>query len=175
MAGSSLHVFFGDVGETPGTCNGLPKKASECVAADACPGRRLIPSPPSSPRFPPPVAPPPICNSFPVSAPPPPSLASLSFFLSLANRYLSLSDLMGVLVSRTKARSTTSLALWWEIVAAYGGGRAAAAAGAPGGGGVAVGPGGDGRDQGFRRLSVDLQVQYVWNFGVAAAVCLLGL
>ncbi|CBJ26385.1 conserved unknown protein [Ectocarpus siliculosus] len=61
-------------------------------------------------------------------------------------------DLMGVLVSRTKAPSTTSLPLWWEIVAAYDGGRQAAGAGAAG-----AGAGGAGRDQGFRRLSVDLQ------------------
>lgn len=65
---------------------------------------------------------------------------------------------MGALVSRTKAKTTTSLALWWEIVAAYGGGRAAAGAG---GGGAAAG---GGRDEGFRRLSVDLQVR-----GVGAA------
>ncbi|CAM9663917.1 unnamed protein product, partial [Scytosiphon promiscuus] len=65
-------------------------------------------------------------------------------------------DLMGKLVSRTKARPTTSLPLWWEIVAAYAGGRQTAG----GGGGAASpgsAPGGGGRHHGFRRLSVDLQ------------------
>lgn len=66
------------------------------------------------------------------------------------------SDLMGVLGSRTKAPSTTNLPLWWEIVAAYDGGRQA---GGGGGGGGGAGVGGAGRDQGFRRLSVDLQVR----------------
>lgn len=49
---------------------------------------------------------------------------------------------MRALVSRSKAPATTSLPLWWDIVAAYGGGAGAGA----------------GRDEGFRRLSVDLQV-----------------
>ncbi|CAM9325540.1 unnamed protein product [Pylaiella littoralis] len=50
-------------------------------------------------------------------------------------------DLMGTLVSRTKARTTTRLPLWWEIVGAYGGRETAG-----GGGGGAAAAGGGGRE-----------------------------
>lgn len=61
-------------------------------------------------------------------------------------------DLIGTLVTRTKAPHTTSLPLFWEIVATYGSGG--------GGSGVAGDVGGGARrEEGFRRLSVDLQVR----------------
>lgn len=55
---------------------------------------------------------------------------------------------MGALVSRTKAPFTAALPLWWEIVATCSGGREREAAAAAGR-----------REEGFRRMSVDLQVQ----------------
>ncbi|CAM9688556.1 unnamed protein product, partial [Laminaria digitata] len=57
-------------------------------------------------------------------------------------------DLMGALVSRTKAPFTTALPLWWDIVAACSGGREREAAAAAAGR----------REEGFRRMSADLQV-----------------
>lgn len=62
------------------------------------------------------------------------------------------SDMMGVLASRTKASATTTLPLWWEIVTACGGREA-------GGGAEAARP-----DQGFRRLTIDLQVRQVVSY-----------
>lgn len=64
---------------------------------------------------------------------------------------------MGTLVSRSKAAVTTSLPLWWDIVGAYGSGRG-------------------GAEEGFRRLSVDLQVRptarrWVVHHPTMIAVC----